>query len=311
MKIASKVFLLLPIAFSCFSGEPTFVYGKDSIVSFPEKSVADFNPRRDGERLVLILNGDSGEKASLLSNTVRVSGLEGGGGLITTKTGAQSWEEIDPLSERGENASAAELMNKTLRGDNLQRCGILEIRSDSGSAKPLVCAYGGDIADNYSASDSRGRVGLVLDSPNLSQTISGENSYSGDTKLLSGTLRMNVSSYKGRIVLRGGTLEIISENPKLYNLDWGSGGFKIDLKKHAPITLAGSANVSALPQAADAFDFENVSEGEFCIFKYSKNISPSFSNFSGQIIDCASNGKIYAGTFNADESSLKIVFKKK
>ena len=198
MKIAAKVFLLLPIAFSCFSGEPAFVYGKDSIVSFPENSVADFNPCRDGERLVLILNGDS-----------------------------------------------------------------------------------------------------------------GENSYSGDTKLLSGTLRMNVSSYKGRIVLRGGTLEIISENPKLYKLDWSSGGFKIDLKKHAPITLAESVNISALPQAGDAFNFENISEGEFCIFKYSKNISPSFLNFSGQIIDCASNGKIYTGAFNADESSLKIVFKKK
>lgn len=148
MKIAAKVFLLLPIAFSCFSGEPAFVYGKDSIVSFPENSVADFNPCRDGERLVLILNGDS-----------------------------------------------------------------------------------------------------------------GENSYSGDTKLLSGTLRMNVSSYKGRIILRGGTLEIISENPKLYNLDWSSGGFKIDLKKHAPITLAESVNISALPQADDAFNFENISEG--------------------------------------------------
>lgn len=138
MKIAAKVFLLLPIAFSCFLGEPAFVYGKDSIVSFSEKSVADFNPRRDGERLVLILNGDSGEKASRLSNTVRVLGLTGGSGIIATKTGTQFWEEIDPLSERGESASAAELMNKTLRGDNLQRCGILEIRSDSGSAK-LAC----------------------------------------------------------------------------------------------------------------------------------------------------------------------------
>ena len=108
MKIAAKVFLLLPIALSCFSGEPAFVYGKDSIVSFSKKSVADFNSHQEGERLVLILNGDSGEKASQLSNTVRVLGLTGGSGLIATKTGTQFWEEIDPLSERGENASAAE-----------------------------------------------------------------------------------------------------------------------------------------------------------------------------------------------------------
>lgn len=285
--------------------------GADSKISISIPLNVKFEKPIATNQATLILNCDNKPFATILNQTIRVSSLNGfaNSGIITTKTGSQKWEDIDPLSDKGLEANPTQLMSKTLQGDNLLRIGTLEIFSLH--PQPSFAEFSGEIKDNFSPSDNRGKVNIHLNAPNLTQTLSGKNSYTGYTKLEAGVLRMDLSSYKGNFILQGGILEVLSLNSMLYNLDWSSGGFKIDLKKHSPITISKSVNVSTFPQSDDAFQFSNISEGEFVLFLFESDFSKNFSNFANQNIDYFQGEDSYTGTFSVTSKSLKIIFRKK
>lgn len=266
----------------------------------------------NGRQGVLVLNCDNGASVSHQSQTVRVGSINGanGNGVITTRTGSQNWNEIDPLSAEGETATPNQLMGRSLSGDSIVRDGILEIFSDDQSSEAITAEFSGEIRDNLSSEHTRGRVSLIMNSPNLTQTLSGTNSFTGYTKVLNGTLKMNMSGYSGDVTIQGGTLQILSPNPTINNLNWSSGGFLIDLSSHTPIALSGTTSVSTMPQAADAFNFANITPGQFTIFTYSGSSSP-FSAFANQSVDYTWNNKTYTGTFSVVSNALKITFVEK
>lgn len=264
----------------------------------------------NGRHAVLILNCDNGDTATNLNQVVKVGALVGtsNSGIISTKTGSQTWVEIDPLSEEGETATPLQLMSRTLSGDNVIREGTLEIYSESET--PRTAEFSGVIRDNYSVEDTRGKVNLIFNAPNLTQILSGVNSYTGYTKVLAGLLKMNAPN-SDSVILQGGLLQFLSENPTVKNLNWSSGGFAIDLQNHSPIQLTGTINVSTLPQATDTFQFSNISAGEFTIFTYTADLSSSFSSFANQSVDYTWDGKTYTGTFTVSSNSVKITFVEK
>ncbi len=259
---------------------------------------------------VLVLNCDNGENANNLNQFVKVALLVGtsNNDIISTKTGSQTWIEMDPLSEDGETATPLQLMSKILKGDNVTREGTLEIYSTS--TTPTTAEFSGVIRDNYSTEDTRGKVNLIFNASNLTQTLSGVNSYTGYTKVLAGLLKMNAPA-SDSVILQGGLLQFLSANPVVKNLNWSSGGFAIDLQNHSPIQLTGTMNVSTLPQATDTFHFTNISAGEFTIFTYSTNLSSAFSSFTNQSVDYTWADKTYTGTFTVSSNSVKITFVEK
>lgn len=285
--------------------------GTDLKVSTSIPQNVQFEKPITSNQATLILNCDNKPFATILNQTLRVCSLNSSAnsGIITTKTGSQRWEDIDPLSDKGLDANPTQLMSKSLQGDNLLRIGTLEIFSLQ--TQPFFAEFSGEIKDNFSPSDNRGKVNIHLNAPNLTQTLSGKNSYTGYTKLEAGVLRMDLSSYKGKLILQGGILEVLSSNSTLYNLDWSSGGFKIDLKKHSPITISKSVNVSTFPQSDDAFQFSNISEGEFILFLFESDFSKNFSNFANQSIDYFQGKDSYIGTFSVSSKFLKVIFRKK
>ena len=121
---------------------------------------------------------------------------------------------------------------------------------------------------------------------------------------------MNMSEYSGAVEIQGGKLQVLSQNSTLNNLNWSSGGFIVDFSAHTPIALAGSVNVSTMPQADDAFIFENISPGEYTLFTYPAGTSP-FRAFAGQSADYSCGGKTYSGRFAVGDDSLKIIFAEK
>lgn len=281
----------------------------------PSASISEdvkFEEPVNGRHGVLVLNCDNGAMISCQSQTIRVGALAGevGNGIVTTRTGRQNWAEIDPLSEEGESATPLQLMGRTLAGDNAVRDGILEIFSDAASSKATFAEFSGEIRDNLSDEHARGRVNLVMNSSNHTQVLSGKNSFTGYVKLQNGILKMNVADYSGNVIINGGMLQVISPDPVLNNLDWSSGGFVVDLKKHSPISLEGSVNISTMPQAADAFIFENIVPGEYILFTHHSDAMP-FRSFANQTIDYVWAGKTYLGRFLADSNSLKITFSEK
>ena len=269
-----------------------------------------FGEAINGRHAVLLLNCDDGAKAKNLNQVVRVESLTGDAknGIVSTKTGSQTWIEIDPLSEEGEVATPLQLMSRRLDGDNVIREGTLELFSTS--KEPLTANFSGTISDNYTAKDTRGRVNLICNAPNLTQTLSGINSYTGYTKILAGLLKMNAPASEA-IILRGGLLQFLSQNPTVKNLNWSSGGFVIDLMNHSPIRLIETANISTMPQALDAFLFKNISVGDFTIFVYTSDLSSAFLSFAGQSVDYTWAGKTYMGTFTVTSNSVKITFVEK
>ena len=262
---------------------------------------------------ILVLNCDNGPQASHVLQTVKVRALysSDGDGVITTRTGSQYWREIDPLSEEGENATPEELMNGVLVGDDTIREGILEIYAEENDGGSDVGDFYGAISDNLSPLHTRGKVNVIMNAPGFVQALGGVNRYTGYTKIMAGTLRLNVDGYHGTLILQGGNFEILNpDNPVVYNLNWSSGGWKIDFSGHAPITLSGNVSISAMPEALDTFNFSAITAGTHTLFNCD-NASVAFANFVGKTIEYAdadNPSNEYLGTFTVVGNSLKITF---
>lgn len=239
-----------------------------------------FNAPVNNRQAVLLLNSDSVPNRTYKNSILKVGGLqsaEAKSGIITTKTGMQKVEDIDPLSKEGETATPNQLMNKKRIGDTFIREGTLEIIGSGGE-------FSGKICDNFSNNDKRGKVNITMNSEGNTQILSGELNYSGTTEVRSGTLVLNSKNGLGDFIISGGTLKYSGENLKIKNLDWSSGGIEVDFSKNKAIVLEGLANVSAMPEALDTFSFSNISARKsYALFMF-KNKKDAFASFAGKKI---------------------------
>jgi|GEM_PF-2739666 len=260
-----------------------------------------------GERQgVLFVNSDNSDNGYHLSQIIQVGGLNSvveGSGIITTTTGMQRIKEIDPLSKEGETADAKTIMQKKIIGDEIIREGTIEIIGIGGN-------FSGEIRDNFSGEDKRGKVNVVMDSPEETQILSGNNAYTGKTIVNGGTLILNFVGSLGDVIMRDGKLKFMQKNPTIKSLNWSGGGFDFDFTKDNAITIEENISVSTMPEAFDTFNFSNIKKGKaYTLFTF-KNKKEAFSNFLNKKIEYkdSATGKDYECIFGVSDSALTVLF---
>ena len=254
----------------------------------------NFEAPVNGNHGVLILNGDNQDEAWQQLQTIKVGGLESavkGAGIITTKTASKRVPTQEQLKK----------LPKDFKSDDVVRNGHLEITGKGGT-------FSGEIKDNYSSSDTRGKVHITMNSIGGAQYFLGNNSYTGNTYILNGFLGINVSSPLGKIYLRGGALSLFGNAPEILDLEWENGKLSFDFKKNNIITILKTINIPSDTQ--NLFEFSNITPKKSYSLLELKNKSDKLKIFGKQRISITdkATGERYLAIFGASDTSLTVAF---
>ena len=246
-----------------------------------------------GNHGVLILNGDNQDEAWQQLQTIKVGGLdsaEDGAGIITTRT----------ASKRVPTKEQLKRLPKNFKSDDIIRNGHLEIVGKGGT-------FSGDVKDNFSSSDARGKVHITMNSIGGVQYFLGNNSYTGNTYILNGFLGINATAL-GKIYLRGGTLSLFGDSPEVSNLEWENGKLSFNFKKNNTINISKNLELPQNPQSL--FEFSNIVPRKSYNLLELKNPSEKLQIFRNQRISITDKdtGKHYLAIFGASDTSLTVVF---
>ena len=272
--------------------------GRNAII----KGQVKFDSTASGRTGILALNHDYRPEAGNLEQTVKVGGLESlssGAGIVTTRTGMQRLVDL----KVGEVQNPKDPIGKVLVGDEVVRVGVLEIVGKGGN-------FSGEIRDNLNADDKRGKVGLIMNSLNGKQVLSGKITYTGETLIKAGELILNGAYPIGNLKLIGGNVGFTSETLTVKDLSWSSGGFSIDFAKNRGIVIEGDINTSVIPEALDTFVFSNITPRKAYTILSFENKKNALSAFSGKKIEYtdAATGKVYEAIFGISDVAFTIVF---
>lgn len=266
------------------------------------KGQVKFGTIAPGRTGVLILNNDRQPEGRLKEQHLKVGGLVSlapGAGIVSTRTGAKKLADLKP----GDIQNPADPIGKKLVGDDTIRAGTIEITGKGGE-------FSGEISDNLTLADKRGKLGVIMNSPEGKQILSGKLSYSGPTVLKAGELILNGNTAIGDLKIAGGILGFIGETLTVGDLSWSSGGFAIDFAKNRGVTVTGDMSVSVIPEALDTFTFSNITPRKsYAIFSF-ENKKNALTTFMGKKIEYkdAATGKMYDAIFGTSDTALTVVF---
>lgn len=250
----------------------------------------------NGRQGILIINGDTGDEAFQLLQTVRVGGLTSisrGNGVVTTKT----------LSGRKLTDAEKKSGKRITPSDNKIREGNLEIFGSGG-------VFSGEIRDNLDRFSTRGRVNVTMNSSSGgTQILAGRNFYTGTTYVQNGTLVL----YPGADVdleLQGGMFCYLGTSLKLKGVKFKGGKLAFNLDENGGAELAGNAEVADGINPEDMFVFSAIKERRtYPLFTFKKfpESFEIFRNSKCEYTDSATGEKFIA-IFGLSDSALSVLF---
>ena len=282
-KYSSKNLLASFIVKKNFRIQNTIIYiGTENGVNATINGLITFEEPVSNRHATLIVNADDGEEMFQFLQTIKVGGLHStvdGAGIITTKTGS--------------------------RGDSEIRNGHIEIMGSGGN-------FTGEIRDNFSNEDTRGRMNITMNTPNETQTLGGSNYYTGITYVQNGTLVFRPLNIPYNIEMSGGAFAFTERNIWIRNLKWSNGKFIFDLNKRQIINLESKSEIS-ISDISKSFAFSGIRERKsYPLFEF-KEMQDSLKIFANQKCDFidSNTGITYEGIFSLSENALTILFFKK
>lgn len=254
----------------------------------------NFESPVNGNQGVLILNGDNQDEAWQQLQTIKVGGLdsaEKGAGIITTKTASKRVPTKEQLKK----------LPKNFKSDDVIRNGHLEIIGKGGT-------FSGDVKDNFSSSDTRGKVHITMNSIGGVQCFLGNNSYTGNTCILNGFLGLNANYPLKKVYLRGGSLSLFGESPAVSELEWENGRLSFDFKKNGAISISKILKFPQNPQ--NLFEFSNIIPRKSHTLLELENPSEELHRLNNLRISIADkvSEKQYLAIFGTSDVSLSVVF---
>lgn len=275
----------------------TCVYiGTENGVNASVKGSVIFESPVNGRHGVLIVNGDTGDEAFQLLQTVRVGGLtsaSAGSGIITTKT----------LSQRKATNEEAKSSSSSFQSDNKIREGNVEIFGSGG-------VFTGEIRDNLDSSNTRGRMNVTMNSASGgTQILGGKNKYTGVTYVMNGTLivRPSADIY---LDIQGGIFGYIGTSLTLKGLDFRGGRIAFNLDENRGAEIAGKVAVAEGLGPEDLFEFSAIKERiAYPLFTF-KPLPEAFEIFRNATCEYsdAGTGENFTAHFGLSDSALTVLF---